>query len=182
MKVKLKNGDVVSELNTEDIWGKEVTIPSQNQWLYLSFHRFADCPFCVLRTNELIQNHAQFQAKNVGIVSIWPSSKERLLRHSETPPPLAIVSDESKVLYTAYGVTHSSIWGGIKLMFHPKLMRKAMKTKKGKMVVDADPKLMPASFLIDPEGTVRMVYYGKHYGDHPSIESILELVPETSSR
>ena len=53
---------------------------------------------------------------------------------------------------------------------HPRLMYDAMKGKYKEIEVEADPKLMPASFLIAPDGVVKMA----HYGDHPIIETMLE--------
>ena len=44
------------------------------------------------------------------------------------------------------------------------------------MKIDADPKLMPASFLINPSGEIKMAYYGKHYADHAKVETIFENV------
>lgn len=177
MKKIIKLGDKAPVLQASDLWNHKITVPNNGQWFFLSFHRFAACPFCNLRTNELIRNHETFEKKNIEIVSIWPSAKENLLLHAgNEKTPFPMLSDQEKRFYKAYGVTESSFAGAIKLLLHPQLMVKALKAKHKNIKVDADPNLMPASFLIDPEGIVQMAYYGKHFGDHPTIDSILSVV------
>lgn len=61
-------------------------------------------------------------------------------------------------------------------MLHPQLIFNAIRNKHKNIEIDADPKLMPASFLIDPDGIIQLAYHGKHFGDHPKIESILQFV------
>lgn len=168
-------GDIAPVVGAEDIWENTIEVPSKRSWNYLSFHRFANCPFCNLRTNELITNYNVFKEHKIEVVSIWPSSKPHLLRYSNSvKTPFPMLSNKDRSIYRAYGVTKSSIWGGAKLIFHPQLIVRALKGKSNTMEVDADPNLMPASFLISPKGIVQMAYYGKHFGDHPTIESIIQ--------
>ena len=175
MKVSLKAGDIAPPIHTADIWDEKVSVPSLSDWTYLSFHRFADCPFCNLRTNELVKNYNQFKQQKIAIVSIWPSEKEKLLQHDRgNSAPFPMLSDQEKIIYKAYGVTESSFLGAARLLLHPSTIANALKNKRKKIEVDADPKLLPASFLISPEGIVAMSFYGKHFGDHPTIQSIFE--------
>lgn len=160
-----------------DIWDNTIEMPNSEQWTYLSFHRFADCPFCNLRTQDLIKNIEKFNEKNIQIISVWPSEKSKLLQHSDSSTNgFHLVSDLNKKLYKKYEVTQSSILGGLRLILQPKLLFNSMRYIKKTMDMDSDPKLMPASFLIDPNGLIRLVYYGKNYGDHPDIESIFKIV------
>ncbi|WP_027421275.1 redoxin domain-containing protein [Crocinitomix catalasitica] len=182
MKRIIKVRDFAPAIQTKDLWGSLVNIPAPGKWIYLSFHRFAACPFCNLRTNELIQNYALFQNHNVEIVSLWPSDKENLLRFvGKEKPPFLMVSDKGKSIYKAYGVTESSFTGMIKLLLYPLLIVKALKFKPKKVIIDTDPNLMPANFLIGPDGVIRMAHYGKHFGDHPKIESILSKIKQLNN-
>lgn len=176
MKKQLKLGDNAPSIQAIDAWENTVSVPTNDKWIFLSFHRFAACPFCNLRTNELIQNHEQFEKNNIEIVTIWPSGKDSLLHHAGSEKtPFPMLSDKNKSIYTEYGVTESSISGAMRLMLHPQLIFKAIKNKHKNITIDADPNLMPASFLIGTNGKIKMAYYGKHFGDHPKIESILSL-------
>lgn len=174
MKRILKIGDAAPTINTPDLWGNEISVPANGKWIYLSFHRFAACPFCNLRTNELIQHYELFEKLNVEVLSIWPSDKESLLRYAgNEKPPFPLLSDKNKRIYKTYGVTESSFMGAIRLMLHPQLTLKALRNKHKNIEMDADPTLMPAGFLIDPEGIIQLAYYGRHFGDHPKIGSVL---------
>jgi peroxiredoxin len=171
----IKVGDPAPAINTTDVWGNKISVPEKDKWIFLSFHRFAACPFCNLRTAELLRHYEQFKKRNIEIVSVWPSDKDSLLRHAGSDKmPFPMLSDKNKHIYKAYGVTESSWVGAVRLLLHPQLMVKAIKNKQKNIEVDADPKLMPASFLVDPDGMVHLAYYGKHYGDHPKIEFILQ--------
>lgn len=177
MKKVIYKGDIAPIIQEIDLWGNSTSVPTNEKWVYLSFHRFAACPFCNLRTNELIGNYELFQKYNAEIVSIWPSDNEHLLKFAgNEKTPFPIISDQSKCIYEAYGVTESSFSGAIRLLLLPRLIFKALKNKHDGIEVDADAKLMPASFLVDPNGIVQMAYYGKHFGDHPKIQTILNLI------
>lgn len=173
----IKVGDTAPAFHATDLWGNKVSTPANGKWVYLSFHRFAACPFCNLRTNELIRHYESFEKHNIEVITIWPSDKDSLLRHAGSEKtPFPMLSDKSKSIYKAYGVTESSFMGAIRLLLHPQLIVNAMRNKHKNIEIDADPKLMPASFLVDPDGIVQLAYYGKHFGDHPKIESLLQLV------
>jgi len=175
MKNALKKGDFAPRIHAKDIWGTEISVPKNDKWLYVSFHRFAACPFCNLRTNELIRNYPRFKEKNIEIISIWPSEKKNLLRFAgQEQTPFPMVSDASKRSYSDYGVSESSLVGAVKLLFHPSIMYQAMRNIRKKIEDDKDPKLLPASFLIDTKGIIQLAHYGKHYGDHPDIKELLE--------
>lgn len=181
MKKIIKQGDLAPPFQTNDLWGNPINVPSREKWIYLSFHRFATCPFCNLRTNELIKEYENFKKHNIEIVSIWPSSKDKLLHYAgKDKTPFPMISDKNKKIYTAYGVINSSLLGALGIFLHPKLMLKALKQKNTKLKIDADPKLLPASFLVDPNGIIKMAYYGAHIGDHPNIDTVLQIT-ETES-
>ena len=97
MKGIINVGDTAPLIHTSDLWGNEISIPANGKWVYLSFHRFAACPFCNLRTNELIRNYERFAKLNIDIISIWPSAKDSLLRYAgREKSPLPILSDPGK--------------------------------------------------------------------------------------
>lgn len=177
MRKLIHVGEKAPVIERTDIWGDLLSVPDNGKWFYLSFHRFAACPFCNLRTNELIRNYERFQKSKIEIVSLWPSSKENLLQFAgDERTPFPLLSDQSRQIYRAYGVTESSFAGAFRLLLHPKLIFNAIKNKRDGIAFDADQNLMPASFLINPQGIVKMAHYGKHFGDHPEIQTILNHV------
>ena len=175
MRKLIQVGDKAPIIQGIDVWGNSIRVPDKGKWYYLSFHRFAACPFCNLRTNELIRNYERFKKSKIEIVSLWPSSKENLLQFAGNEiTPFPLVSDQKMRIYEAFNVTESSFSGAFRLLLHPQLIVNGIKNNRDDIQLDADPKLMPASFLINPDGLIKMAYYGKHYGDHPAIDFILQ--------
>lgn len=138
----------------------------------LSFFRFAACPFCNLRLDELTKRFEEF-GKDFTIVAVFDSPPENLLRHTQSHrAPFPILSDETNRHYKEYGIEHS-LSGVIKGMFlrMPTLIRAILKgylptTIQGSVTT------MPADFLIDRNGVIQVAYYGSDEGDHLPIEEI----------
>ena len=61
-----------SILNTEILKGKQYM---------LSFFRFASCPFCNLRVNELVRRFGEF-GKDFTIIAVFTSPLDILARHA----------------------------------------------------------------------------------------------------
>lgn len=140
----------------------------------LSFLRFASCPFCNLRINELVRRFGEF-GDDFTIIAVFDSPLDNLTRHAEGhKAPFPILADENNKYYREYGIEHSVI-GMLKGMFlrMPTLLKGMFKgyiptTIKGSMTT------MPADFLIDREGIIQVAYYGKDEGDHLSFDSVKE--------
>ncbi|VXB64731.1 conserved hypothetical protein [Flavobacterium sp. 9AF] len=173
----LQKGDKAPIFSANAIANAQRIEFKNNQWTYISFHRFAACPFCVLRTRELMHNYKYFQEKNIEIISIWPSSIQNMLQYvGQETAPFPLIADPQKIIFQKYQVTHSSYLAALKLLLHPILIYKALRGKYKNITVDADPNLLPAEFLVNPSGNIAIAYYGKHYGDHLPLEQILKSV------
>ena len=175
MKTILLFGNTAPTIDTTDIYNQAIPSYQENTYTFVSFHRFAACPFCTLRTHELIKAYPKFKEKNIEIVSIWPSSQKNMLKFSEKQQaPFHLVSNPSKSLYKNFWVTRSSLLGWLRLMLTPKIMFSAMMQHLSIDIgIDADPLLYPAEFLIDQDGKIVFSHYGTDYGDHTPIEEIL---------
>ena len=140
----------------------------------LSFYRFASCPFCNLRVNELVKRFDEF-GDDFTIVAVFDSPLDNLIRHTEGHrAPFYILADEKNKYYKEYGIEHS-VSGMLKGMFlrMPTLLKGLFKgyiptTFKGSLTT------MPADFLIDREGTIQLTYYGKDEGDHLPFDKVKE--------
>lgn len=132
----------------------------------LSFFRFAACPFCNLRLHELVTRFDELGG-NFGIVAIFDSPADNMQRHAKRHrAPFPILADEHNDYYRAYGIEHS-VSGMLKgmVMRMPTLLRGMAKgylptTIKGSMTT------MPADFLVDEDGVIQFVHYGRDEGDH----------------
>jgi peroxiredoxin Q/BCP len=151
--------------DTESVKGKP---------LMLSFLRFASCPFCNLRVNELVRRFDEF-GNDFTIIAVFDSPLDNLTQHAEGhQAPFPILADENNKYYREYGIEHS-ISGVFKGMFlrMPTLLKGMFKgyiptTIKGSMTT------MPADFLIDREGVIQVAHYGNDEGDHLPFDSVKE--------
>jgi peroxiredoxin len=141
--------------------------------LMISFLRFASCPFCNLRVHELVKRFDEF-GKGFTIVAIFDSSLENLRRHAEKhQAPFPILADEKNVFYREYGIEHS-VAGMFKGMLGrmPALLRAMLVKGYVPWVIKGSLTTMPADFLVDENGVIRTVYYGKDEGDHLPFERV----------
>ena len=154
-----------SLFDSESIKGKPVM---------LSFFRFASCPFCNLRVNELVRRFDEF-GDDFTIIAIFDSPLDNLTRHTEKhKAPFPILADESNKYYKEYGIEHSFI-GMLKgMIFRMPTLLKGMFKGYVPLIFKGNLTTMPADFLIDREGNIKVAYYGKDEGDHLAFEQVKE--------
>jgi thioredoxin-dependent peroxiredoxin len=140
--------------------------------MMLSFFRFASCPFCNLRVNELVRRFNEL-ADDFTIIAIFDSPIDNLTRHTEGhKAPFPILADEDNKYYREYGIEHS-FSGMLKGMFFrmPTLFKGMLKGYIP-LIIKGSMTTMPADILIDREGTIQTAHYGKDEGDHLSFDKI----------
>jgi thioredoxin-dependent peroxiredoxin len=138
----------------------------------LSFYRFASCPFCNLRVNELVRRYNEF-GSDFTIVAVFDSPFDNLKKFTEGHhAPFPILADENNKYYEEYAIERSFA-GMLKGMIFrlPTLLKGMFKgylpyVFKGSLIT------MPADFLIDKEGIIQVAFYGKDEGDHLSFDTI----------
>lgn len=133
----------------------------------LSFFRFAACPFCNLRVHELVKRFDEL-GNRFTIIAIFDSSPENLRRYAERhAAPFPILADERNVYYRAFGIERSVVGVLRGMVMRLPAVLNAMFVKgylptaiKGHLTT------MPADFLVDEAGVIRLAYYGRDEGDH----------------
>lgn len=122
---------------------------------------------CNLRTRKMILDYDKFKSYNLKIITIFESPEKSIRRDvGKQKPPFPIIPDPERKLYKLFGVTISWV-GFVKIFFiRPKHVFEAV-FKNGFIpkFAEATP-MMPADFLINFDGTIRLAYYGKDIGDH----------------
>jgi peroxiredoxin len=138
----------------------------------LSFYRYASCPLCNLRIQDLIRHYPTFKSKGLEMIAVFQSPKSSILEYvGKQDAPFPIVPDPEQQLYHLYGV--SGDWGKfVKGLIQPKKIFATVKNGflPGKMENDIN--MIPADFLIDENGTIHTAYYGKDASDHLHIKVI----------
>lgn len=169
----LKNDNAIDFI-VSDYLNNQITLSDfKGKKILLSFFRGAACPFCNMRVRELINNYPKFEEKGIVIIAFFASTKEEINEYAgKQKAPFAIIPDPTLKFYTKYGVEQSP-FGMLKTMLKPLKMIKMMQSGFFNLKSGKDKPIIPADFLIDENQMILKTYYGKDFGDHMSIEDIL---------
>jgi thioredoxin-dependent peroxiredoxin len=174
--MRLQAGQTAPAFLRPDINGAMLRLKDyRGRYLLLSFYRYASCPFCNLRVHELMQHQAEFDQHGLSLVAVFQSAREGILDHvGKQRPPFPIIPDPGHSIYRRYGV-EASLQGfllGLTLRMGKALRAMARGFLPGRM--EGSITLVPADFLIGPDGDILVAYYGKDISDHLPIEVILQ--------
>lgn len=161
------------DLDLVGIRGNRVRLSDyRGRRVMLSFFRDASCPFCNLRAYELSRDYSILKAEGLEIIAFFQSSAEHILRYmARYPRPFIIVDDEKMEVYKRYGIEHSLLGMMRGLVLRLPRMLQAM--QKGFLPhLRGNQTLLPADFLIDEDGVIRVAYYGRDIGDHIPMDKI----------
>lgn len=151
--------------NLEKIAGKK----------WIAFFRYASCPLCNLRVNEMIKRYDELSKNGLQIVAVFQSEPESVAKYvGRQEPPFLILCDPSEKAYTSFGL-QANVFG----MMSPKNMTQLMSAMKsgfmpGKM--EGTISRIPADFLIDERNVIQDVFYGDRIGDHIPIDRVLNFI------
>lgn len=171
--MKLQLNEKAPNFSTADVFGRTVSQEVfKGKNIYLAFERNAGCPVCNLRVHALIKKSNLFEDLNTVVVLVYESTPEKMRSYLEgNRTSFYFVADPKNILYDRYGV-EMSILKVMKSLFHG-IIEKARKGTglfKKPMKQDGHMARIPSEFLIDPQGNLTMVHYGRFVGDHMSID------------
>ncbi|MEN8133702.1 MAG: peroxiredoxin-like family protein [Pseudomonadota bacterium] len=178
--MKLKPGDKAPHFEIADVHGQlQTTTGDGASPVHLSFYRHAGCPPCNLRVHELMAAKKRFDQLGVRMVGVFESTIEHIrqdLAHGEVPFP--ILPDRDRQLYKQYAV-NPSLGGFISsFLLRPAYSMKAI-FRHGYIPKFAEATtMMPAEFLIAPDGTIKLAHYGKDLGDYVPLDTLYQLLAE----
>lgn len=173
--MKLRSGDKIIDFNIEDINGNMIKLSEyNNKKVLLSFYRYASCPFCNLRVQELKRNYDNYMSKGLEIIAIFESPKESILKYAGSQDaPFPIIPDPERKLYKDYHI-EKSLFKFIKGLFNLKLFKAALLGfLPGRM--ENDKTMVPADFLIEG-GIIKQAYYGKDISNHIPLDDIKKFI------
>lgn len=164
----LTTGQTAPDFEAVDIFGKPVRLSElRGQPVILSFYRYATCPFCTVRFNQMARELPRLTEAGVRVVAVFESSHDYI--HQYLGPrgiPFTVVADPGEQLYRLYGV-RKSLFGTLLGMFRVFTMMRAMFDRKYRMGrPDGSLTRIPADFLISANGQIDEAWYGKDIGDH----------------
>ncbi len=146
------------------------------QLTWIAFFRYATCPLCNLRVHQLVIDWPKLKGR-VNLVAVFQSPPERFEGYiSKYDPPFPVVSDAELQLFKLYKV-EESVLAAMSASIFPKMMA----ARKEKIPLFDGPRdggalRVPADFLIDRQGVLKLCRYGKNIGDSiptPDVEAFL---------
>lgn len=162
-----------------DINGKNVNLNDyRGKKVLITFYRNVGCPVCNLRFHELQDESSFFESKGLILLSIYESSADQMKKYLDGETAYSImIPNEEQNLYTLYSV-EKNMGKVMKGMFHGAMgkMKKGKKLFKTKIKQDGTQDRIGAEFLIDENGNLLKVYYGKFIGDHLPISEIKQIL------
>jgi len=175
--LKIKTGDKISELTLPNIDGTEFDLASiKGKKALISFYRYSSCPFCHLRINETINNNTNF-GEGFETIAIFNCTLESLQKSSSKhEASISILADEDRKYFDKYSVEKSGIGvlaGSVigLLRFIKAIFIKGFNPLKSLSGAFTG---LPVDILINAEGIVEKVKYGKTTIDHIPMSEIID--------
>ena len=172
--MKINIGDILEEITLPNINGSNFSLSSlKGKKVLLTFYRFARCPMCNLRINEILKRYDEL-GKNFTMVGIFDSKinnlRQAMNRHDI---PFTILADENFKYFEKYDVK-TSWWGVIRASFTRFTKFNKALFLKGYIPfpIKGHFNTLPVDILIDEKGVVVDVKYAKDIGDHFSFEKL----------
>ncbi len=170
-------GDTAPDFVLPDTEGNRWKLSNHtgDDWLLLIWV-FADwCPVCHREFQELIEYRERIEALDVTVATIECHDlyRSRVMTGQELDPEYRFADTSFHEQY------REAIWW-------PHLMDRAGRVgvqygiDPMAYAVHAEYINRPATVIIDPDGIVRLAYYGTYWGDRPSIEEALDMIESNS--
>lgn len=169
--MKLKSGMKAPEIDFHDYNREPFSLDGlKGNRILLSFYRYAGCPFCQLRFMEISDRYEDDD--RLFVVAVFQSPDDSIKEHAAgVETDVTVIGDPGERFYKVYGVEEGMrAWCmGVQSIyrFGRSLMRGNKRGKK-----EGSKTRIPADFLIDEEGILRHVYYGRHMDDHMPLDWI----------
>jgi len=173
--MRLRVGDRAPLIDVQDITGSRVYVPdTKGRQTLVAFVRFAACALCNFRVHALSMRKSSFDRLGLDVVIVTESETELVRATLARGAPYAFVSDSDLVLFKSYAL-ETSIMGTLKSFGRSKeieLGREIMAKHEHEAPREGTWTRMPAEFLVDPSGVLKLAHYARDAGDHPDLDAI----------
>ena len=175
----LKFNDPAPDLELLNTDGVPVRLSSfwKNQVLILAFSRHFGCPQCKEMVDELVTASPKLKVKNLGLVIVTMGTPEAAKAFcEERAPGVTCLSDVDRKAYQEYGLERANVWQSF-LSLNVWRSNRRLKKERG-WNTDLPPQgqdalQMAGTFVIAPDGRIRLPYYYDDIADHPDVDLLL---------
>ena len=175
----LKFNDPAPDVEMRDSDGKAVMLSSfwKKQTLILAFTRHFGCPQCKEMVDHLVVASPELQKKDLGLVIVTQGTPEEAkVFCSDRAPGVICLADPERRSYQAYGLERANVWQSF-LSLNVWRSNRRLKRERGWNTdlppAGQDALQMAGTFIIAPDGLIRLPYYYDDIADHPSVDLLL---------
>jgi peroxiredoxin len=166
-----KPGDKAPDFTLPSVHGGELTLSNalREGPLVLSFYRGSWCPFCNLELNALQQHIDDIRACGARLIAVSPELPDNSLTHVEK---LALSFDVLSDLHNKVAANY-----GLIMDVHETLRPLYLEWGFDLPAINQDDSWqlpVPATYIIDRDGTIRAAYVDKNYTTRMEPEEILD--------
>lgn len=178
---KLQKNAKAPNIIATDISDKKINLTefAGAKKVLITFHRYASCPICNFKIRELIKNYKDLATNGMEIVMFIESSKEKILQSTKgLEIPFYVIPDPKSEYYKIYGVKRNSVTAitGFLNKKTRKMLRENWHTEGERGKDDGYFNRMGADFVVDLNGNIEDLYYGKFLGDGMDIQRVKNMV------
>ncbi len=149
----------------------------KSQVLILAFTRHFGCPQCKEMVDQLVAASPSFNEKNLALAIVTQGTPGEAKQFCEQRAPgILCLSDPERKAYAAYGLERAGLRQTF-LSLDVWRSNRRLKRERG-WNTELPPKgqdamQMAGTFVIAPDGIIRLPYYYDHIADHPSADLLL---------
>lgn len=175
MPKQLKFNDPAPDVELTSVQGTHLKLSTlwQKKVLILSFTRHFGCPQCKEMLDELVTGYPELVSAGLSLAVVTQGTLEQAKEFcTERAPGILCLADPERKAYAAYGLGRGSLRQTFLSARVWKSNRRLKKTRGWGTELPPpgqDSMLMSGTFVIGPEGLIRMPYYYDDIADHPPL-------------
>ncbi len=175
----LKFNDSAPDVELLTVEGQTIRLSAlwRGKVLVLAFTRHFGCPQCKEMMDNLVQFKPEMAAKGLALAVVTQGTPEAAKAFcTERAPGVTCLADPERVAYQAYGLARANWWQSILSVRVMQSNRRLAREKGWKPELPPpgqDAMQMSGTFIIGPEGKIRLPYYYDDIADHPPVELLL---------
>ncbi len=172
--MRLTPGNTAPTLRESDFLGQVVDLQAlKGRPVLLTFYRYASCPICNLRMRRTIEMFPTWAERGLAVISVFQSPAASISEYvGRQDAPFPIIPDPTMALYRLFGV--ESRWLGLVSVRVIGVALRAFSQGFLPGRVEGPLQRTPADFLIDEQGKIAVVHYGRNIDDHLDLTTITQ--------
>jgi peroxiredoxin len=179
-KLKLRFNDAAPDAELTAVDGTRIKLSSlwQKKVLVLAFTRHFGCPQCKEMLDELVTGYPELVDAGLSLAVVTQGTLDQTKGFcNERAPGILCLSDPERKVYTAYGLERGTLRQTFLSAQVWRSNRRLKKTRGWNTELPPpgqDSMLMSGTFVIGPDGLIRLPYYYDNIADHPPLDLIVK--------